>query len=206
MPDLSLEQIARSKGYYLNAGVDEAGRGSLAGPVVAGAVILKWERFKLAVLQDIDDSKKITAAKRQKLFKLLPYYAFIGVGITTVSEIDEKNILMASMIAMTRAVADLPKEPDYVFVDGNRLPELSCPGEFVIKGDSRSFSIAAASIVAKVTRDNIMTKLAKDYPGYGWERNAGYGTPEHKKALARFGVTSHHRKTFAPIIKILNKS
>ena len=206
MPDLSLEQFSRSKGYHLNAGVDEAGRGSLAGPVVAAAVILKWELFKSSVLHEIDDSKKLNAEKRQRLFKLLPSYAFIGLGITNVSEIEKSNILVASMLAMTRAVADLPKRPDYVFVDGNRLPELSCPGEFVIKGDSRSYSIAAASIVAKVTRDNIMKGLAKRCPGYGWERNAGYGTLEHKMALARFGVTNYHRKTFAPIIKILNKS
>ena len=205
MPDLSLENFSRSKGYYFIAGVDEAGRGSWAGPVVAGAVILKWEKLKYSFLLQVDDSKKMSKVKRQRLFELLPSYAFIGIGIADVNEIDQINILKASLLAMTRAIADLPKKPDYAFVDGNNLPNLSCPGEFVVRGDSRSFSIAAASIVAKVTRDNIMANLEKDYPGYGWERNVGYGTPEHKKALERFGVTDHHRKSYAPIIKMLSK-
>ena len=139
------------------------------------------------------------------LFELLPTCAFIGIGIAEVNEIDSLNILEASLLAMARAISDLPQIPDYVLVDGNKLPQLSCPGEFVVRGDSHSFSIAAASIVAKVSRDKIMSNLAKIHTGYGWERNAGYGTREHKLALEQLGVTKHHRKSYAPIIKILSK-
>ena len=139
------------------------------------------------------------------LFEMLPTCALIGVGIADVNEIDRLNILEASFLAMARAISDLPQKPGYVIVDGNKVPDLPYPGEYVVKGDSRSFSIAAASIVAKVTRDNIMVNLAKTYTGYGWERNAGYGTQEHKMALERLGVTEHHRKSYAPIIKILSK-
>ena len=123
----------------------------------------------------------------------------------TDDEIDRLNILEARFLAMARAISDLRRNPDYVIVDGNKVPDLPYPAEFVVKGDSRSLSIAAASIVAKVTRDNIMVNLAKTFTGYGWERNAGYGTQEHKLALERLGVTEHHRKSYAPIIKILSK-
>jgi len=205
VPDFSIEDSARSKGYFFIAGVDEAGRGSWAGPVVAGAVILEADKLIPPLRSELDDSKKLTARKRQMLFEILPTCALIGVGIADVNEIDRLNILEASFLAMARAISDLPRKPGYVIVDGNKVPDLPCPSEYVVKGDSRSLSIAAASIVAKVTRDNIMVKMAKTYTGYGWERNAGYGTQEHKVALERLGVTEHHRKSYAPIIKILSK-
>ena len=205
MPDFSIEDSARSKGYFFIAGVDEAGRGSWAGPVVAGAVILEADKLIPLLRSGLDDSKKLTSRKRQKLFDILPTCASIGVGIADVNEIDKLNILEASLLAMTRAISDLPQIPGYVMVDGNKVPDLPCPGEYVVKGDSCSLSIAAASIVAKVTRDNIMVNLAKTFTGYGWERNAGYGTQEHKLALERLGVTEQHRKSYAPIIKILSK-
>ena len=206
MPDFSIEDLARSNGHFFIAGVDEAGRGSWAGPVVAGAVILEADKLIPPLRSELDDSKKLTARKRQILFEMLPVCASIGVGIADVDEIDRFNILEASFLAMARAISDLPQKPGYIIVDGNRLPDFPYPGECVVKGDSRSFSIAAASIVAKVTRDNIMVNLAKTYTGYGWERNAGYGTQEHKIALERLGVTEHHRKSYAPIIKILSKN
>ena len=205
MPDFSVEDSARSKGYFFIAGVDEAGRGSWAGPVVAGAVILEADKLIPPLRSGLDDSKKLTVRKRQMLFEMLPTCALIGVGIADVNEIDRLNILEASFLAMARAISDLPQKPGYVIVDGNKVPDLPYPGEYVVKGDSRSLSIAAASIVAKVTRDNIMVNLAKTFTGYGWERNAGYGTQEHKMALERLGVTEHHRKSYAPIIKILSK-
>ena len=206
VPDFALERSARSKGYLIIAGVDEAGRGPWAGPVVAGAVVLNLKKLESLNLLEIDDSKKLNPSKRQKIFELLPSYASIGTGIAQVTEIDKVNILKASLLAMARAISDLPAKPDYIYVDGNKLPDLPCPGEAIVKGDRLSISIAAASIVAKVTRDKIMTDLAQDYPGYGWERNSGYGTPEHKKALDQFGVTEHHRMTYAPIIKMLGKT
>ena len=205
VPDFSVEDSARSKGYFFIAGIDEAGRGSWAGPVVAGAVILEADKLIPPLRSELDDSKKLTVRKRQMLFEMLPTCASIGVGIADVNEIDRLNILEASFLAMARAISDLPQKPGYVIVDGNKVPDFPYPGEYVVKGDSRSLSIAAASIVAKVTRDNIMVNLAKTFTGYGWERNAGYGTQEHKMALERLGVTEHHRKSYAPIIKILSK-
>ena len=204
-PDLTLEVSARSKGYSNIAGVDEVGRGPWAGPVVAAAVVLNWEKLEFLPYLEINDSKKLSASKRKKIFDLLPSYASFGVGLAQVNEIDNLNILKASLLAMSRAISDLPKKPDYIFVDGNNLPKLPCSGEPIVRGDCCSISIAAASIVAKVTRDYIMTKLAEAHPGYGWERNSGYGTPEHKKALVQLGVTEHHRISYAPIIKMLGE-
>ena len=206
MPDFELEELVRSQGHNLVAGVDEAGRGPWAGPVVAGAVILPAEKISTPLRSGLDDSKKLSTAKREQLFNLLPSCAVIGIGFADVDEIDDLNILQASFLAMERALKKLAQKPDYALVDGNKLPNLPCPGECVIKGDSRSLSIAAASVVAKVTRDQIMTHLGELYPGYGWERNAGYGTAEHKSALERLGVTKHHRKSYAPIIKILSQT
>ena len=194
------------RGHVLIAGVDEAGRGPWAGPVVAGAVILPAYQTSTPLLSGLDDSKKLSASKRETLFEQLLSCAIIGVGTAEVEEIDGLNILQASLVAMERALEALSPQPDYVLVDGNKLPNLPCPGEYVVKGDGRSFSIAAASIVAKVRRDKIMTQLAEAHPGYGWERNAGYGTAEHQAALERLGVTQHHRKSYAPIIKILSRN
>lgn len=201
MPDFSFEDAV---GGGSVAGIDEAGRGPWAGPVVAGAVILDRSRLPADLLAGLDDSKKLKADRRDALFAALAPYARIGVGMATAQEIDALNILQATMAAMERAVAALGAVPDFALVDGNRVPkDLPCPARAVVKGDGLSLSIAAASIVAKVTRDRMMTELAARYPGYGWECNAGYGTKAHQEGLARLGVTSEHRKTFAPIRKIL---
>ena len=199
MPDFSLE---RAHGGLV-AGIDEAGRGPWAGPVVAAAVILDPDRLPAALAEGLDDSKVLSAAKRRDLFGGLRAYAAIGIGAASVAEIERQNILQASFRAMARALDALPERPWLALVDGNRAPDLACRVETVVRGDARSLSIAAASIVAKVTRDRIMARLAQRYPGFGWERNAGYGTPEHKGALDRCGLTPHHRRTFAPIRKIL---
>ncbi len=180
----------------VGCGVDEAGRGPLAGPVVAAAAII----LSPARLPDgIDDSKRLSAARRVALLKALADCAVYAVGTASVAEIDGINILQATMLAMRRAVARLPLRPDAALIDGNRVPDLTCAAHMLVRGDGRSLSIAAASIVAKVTRDRIMARLAGRYPDYGWERNAGYGTRGHRDALMRFGPTPHHRLSFAPV-------
>ncbi|MBL6767143.1 MAG: ribonuclease HII [Candidatus Micropelagos sp.] len=183
-------------------GVDEAGRGPWAGPVVAAAVYLPSD-YEARGLVGLNDSKKLSEKKRETLFELictLPH----GIGIAEVAEIDTLNILQASMLAMHRAVSALPFTPDFVLVDGNRLPEWDVPSDFLIGGDARSVSIAAASIVAKVTRDRMMVALDAEFPGYGWAGNKGYGVKMHQEGLARLGVTPHHRRSFAPIRKMLS--
>ncbi|KAB7740001.1 ribonuclease HII [Parvibaculum sedimenti] len=181
-------------------GIDEAGRGPLAGPVVAAAVILDMENCP----EGLDDSKKLDEAKREALFAELSTRAEIGVGIASIDEIEELNILWATMLAMSRACAALENPPGFALIDGNRVPKLDCPARAIIGGDARVLSISAASIIAKVTRDRIMNELAAAHPGYGWETNRGYGTPEHLDALNRLGVTPHHRKSFAPIRNMLS--
>ncbi len=205
VPDFEFELRAQERGFNRIAGVDEAGRGPWAGPVVAGAVILNEVDLPLYLREQLNDSKKLSPRKREKLFALLPDCADIGVGVSDVTEIDQINILQASFRAMERALAKLQPPPDYVLVDGNKMSALPYAAESVVKGDNRSLSIAAASIVAKVTRDRIMAGLADQYPGYGWERNAGYGTAEHKAALTCLGVTDQHRKSFSPIRKMLRQ-
>ena len=191
------------------AGIDEAGRGPWAGPVVAAAAILTPAALARPALAGLDDSKKLTAARREVLFDALEQaaaggIAWLGVGRASVAEIDRLNILAATMLAMRRAVAALPVAPDHALVDGNRLPTgLPCPAETLVGGDALSLSIAAASVVAKVTRDRVMAGLATSFPGYGWERNAGYGTAEHRAGLARLGPCPHHRRSFAPIRALL---
>jgi ribonuclease HII len=155
------------------------------------------------LVAELDDSKKLKPGKREALFERLGAEAHIGIGLADVAEIDDLNILGATMLAMARAVEALPVRPDLALVDGNREPDLSCPARCVVRGDAISLSIAAASIAAKVVRDRIMAGLAGDFPGYGWERNAGYGTPEHQAALERLGVTSQHRQSYAPIRRLL---
>jgi len=201
IPDLKFEREAGG----LVAGIDEAGRGPWAGPVVAAAVILDAATLPDVLAAAIDDSKKLRPAHRVELCQALTGCARIGIGAASAPEIDSRNILQATFLAMRRAVEALDITPDTALVDGNRTPELPCPARAIVKGDARSLSIAAASIVAKVTRDRIMTALAARYPGYGWERNAGYGTAEHRDALDGLGVTPHHRKSYAPIIKILSR-
>ena len=202
MPDFNLERAAGG----CVAGIDEAGRGPLAGPVIAAAVILDPKTLPDMLRDGIDDSKLLTKSRREELFAVLQSHAHIGIGGASAAEIDRINILAATLRAMGRAVDDLGIVPDLALIDGNRTPELACPATAVVRGDRASLSIAAASIVAKVTRDRIMAALARRHPGFGWERNAGYGTAEHKQALTRLGVTPHHRKTFAPINKILSLS
>jgi len=203
MPDFTFEYEAIAEGLGPVAGIDEAGRGPWAGPVVAGAVILDPETLPDDLRFGLNDSKKLKADKRDGLLNLLQEHAETGIGIASVEEIDALNILQATMLAMSRAVENLGTKPGMALVDGNRLPELLCPAEALVKGDGRSLSIAAASIIAKVTRDRIMAKLADAHPHYGWERNAGYGTKRHQQALADHGVCEHHRRSFAPIRKIL---
>lgn len=199
MPDLSLEQAAWDQGATIVCGIDEAGRGPWAGPVVAAAVILGPLTQDDVLMAHLNDSKKLSAARREALFRILEQGADIGVGIAEAPEIDALNILEATYVAMRRAIDNLAARPDYALIDGNRMPPLACAGETVVKGDSRSVSIAAASIIAKVTRDRIMTDLAAVCPGYGWERNAGYGTAEHAAALSNLGVTEQHRRSFKPV-------
>ena len=177
------------------AGVDEAGCAPLAGPVVAAAVILDREKFP----RGIDDSKALPAPIREAICARLRKVAVVGVGIATVEEIDRLNIYWARMLAMTRAVDALGTEPAMVLVDGNRCPKWQRPSLAIIAGDAKCRSIAAASIVAKVTRDAIMREYALDHPGYGWETNKGYGTPEHLRALQALGPTPLHRRSFSPV-------
>jgi ribonuclease HII len=179
------------------AGVDEVGRGPLAGPVLAAAVILRRE------VEGLADSKTLRAAVRERLAAELQAAAWIGIGAASTAEIARLDILRATLLAMRRAVARLPVRPASVLVDGDRAPELSMPVACVVGGDARVPAIAAASIVAKVLRDRLMARLDRRWPGYGFARNAGYGTAEHRAALARLGPCPHHRRTFAPVAAAL---
>ena len=202
MPDFAIEIATRVQ--YPDgpvAGIDEAGRGPWAGPVVAAAAILDPDRLPGPLLARIDDSKRLSRAEREALFAPLARHAAIGIGIAEVDEIDSVNILQATLRAMRRALDALNQPVAVALVDGNRSPALPCPVRTVVGGDALSLSIAAASIMAKVTRDRMMAALAADHPGYGWERNAGYGTAEHAGALERLGITLQHRRSFAPIAK-----
>ena len=206
MPDFTLERQWVRRGAARIAGIDEAGRGPWAGPVVAAAVCLPMETLPAELLAGLDDSKKLTRARREALFDRLQACAEIGVGRAGVEEIDSLNILQASLLAMRRAVAALGAPPAAALVDGRQDPGLDCPVETVIKGDGRSLSIAAASIVAKVTRDREMAALAVRHPGYGWERNQGYGTAEHQRALATLGPCAEHRRSFRPISQLVGST
>lgn len=183
------------------AGVDEAGRGPLAGPVVAAAVILP-EKLSDILANGLDDSKKLSAKKRAALEIAIRQEAQFGIGLSDVEEIDAMNILQATMAAMTRAVEALPVRPDFVRVDGNRMPKWGYRAEAVIGGDALHAEISAASILAKEYRDRIMAKAAEQYPQYGWARNKGYGTKEHMAALRTYGATLYHRKSFAPVAQL----
>ncbi|RIA45383.1 ribonuclease HII [Dichotomicrobium thermohalophilum] len=199
MPDFTLEEAAERDCGGLVAGLDEAGRGPWAGPVVAAAVILD----KAMPLDRLDDSKLVAEEAREALFEEICERAIVGVGIVDVPEIDRLNILHASLLAMQTAFARLREPAQSALVDGNRAPDLPCPARAVVGGDARSASIAAASIVAKVTRDRLMRDLDADFPQYGWARNKGYGTQEHAAALVEHGVTIHHRRSFAPVARLL---
>ena len=195
MPDFALEMSCKG----VVCGIDEAGRGPLAGPVVAAAVILDRRRIPHALRYGLDDSKKLAPDAREEFAAILARCARIGIGAASVHEIDRINILQATLRAMRRAVEALGCQPEIALVDGNRPPTLPCAVKTVIGGDGLSLSIAAASVIAKVTRDRLMKQLARRYDGYGWETNVGYGTPEHQAALAALGLTPHHRRSFAPV-------
>jgi ribonuclease HII len=181
------------------AGIDEAGRGPLAGPVYAAAVILDPARLP----RGVDDSKAMTAEAREKAFdKIMERALAVGIGVASVEEIDEINILQATFLAMRRAVDRLSLAPVRAFVDGNRAPAFACPAETIVDGDAKSMSIAAASIIAKVSRDRVMCALDGEHPGYRWAQNKGYGTADHLAALDLLGPTVHHRRSFAPIAQL----
>jgi len=180
------------------AGVDEVGRGSLIGPVYAAAVILKKSINKKL----LKDSKSLTKTKRENLFKYIKKNSIWAIGKASVQEIEKNNILNASLLAMKRAIIKLKRKPQVILIDGNKLPEIkNYKLKCIIKGDQKIPSISAASIIAKVTRDKIITKLGKNFKDYCWNKNSGYGTREHLKAIKKFGITKHHRKTFSPINK-----
>lgn len=199
-PDFSFEQAAYDRGFARVVGVDEVGRGPIAGPVTAAAVILDPANIP----EGLNDSKKLSPKKRQALLRLVLETAVVSVAHASVEEVDSLNIYHASHLAMVRAVQGLPVSADYALIDGNKIPkDLIIPAEAIVKGDARSVSIAAASIAAKISRDAIMESLAQQYPGYGWEQNAGYPSPAHKRALLELGVTPHHRRSFKPVHNIL---
>jgi ribonuclease HII len=197
-PTFSRERAALKRGVWTVAGCDEAGRGPLAGPVVAAAVILDPKRIP----RGLDDSKKLTAAQREDLYVRICARAEVAVAFASPARIDRDNILRASLWALAQAVAGLPLRPQLVFVDGRDRIDCGCDCEAVVRGDAAVASIAAASIVAKVTRDRLMARIGAAHPGYGFERHMGYGVPEHVAALERLGPTVHHRRSFAPVAKL----
>ena len=198
MPDNLIE---RAFGWPLKliAGIDEAGRGPWAGPVVSAVVILNEKNIP----DGLNDSKKLSEKKRLSLYSSIYNFHFVGVGISSIEEIDSMNVLQATFLSMKRAVEDLNPQPEYILVDGNLDPGLNFKTKCIIKGDSISISIAAASVIAKVTRDNLMLKLDKEFPNYNWKKNKGYGTAEHRNALELHGPCKYHRKSFSPINKML---
>lgn len=205
MPDFELENEVKG----VVAGVDEAGRGPWVGPVVAGCAVFLSREVDEWLLANLNDSKKIAKKKREKLYELILAEAtkgnmLIGVGEVSAREIDEVNILNATFLAMKRAVDNAGVFPDMVLVDGNRVPRgIEFPVKVVVKGDAKSYSVSAASILAKVYRDRLMENMAKIYQGYGFEKNAGYGTKEHIAGLRKFGVTPEHRRSYAPVKEFL---
>lgn len=199
VPDFEQEKAAYLRGFSAVCGVDEVGRGPLCGPVTAAAVILDPDNIP----PGLADSKALSATKRAALNEEIHAKAKVSIAHATVGEIDQLNILHASLLAMRRAIEGLGGA-DLALIDGNKTPkDLTIQALTFVKGDARILSISAASIVAKFCRDEIMESLAQQFPGYGWERNAGYPTKEHREALVNLGVTPHHRRSFAPVHKIL---
>jgi ribonuclease HII len=191
----ALEATYLTSGEPITCGIDEAGRGPLAGPVVAAAVVLRPGRIPVG----IDDSKKLTAETRERLYEEIARAGWFAVGIADVGLIDNINILHATLWAMQEAVRALSPMPALALVDGNRLPALTCRADAIVDGDALCLSIAAASIIAKVTRDRLMCALAREFPAYGFEHHKGYATAEHLAALRRHGPSPHHRRSFAPV-------
>ncbi len=190
---LEFEQEAISKGYKHICGVDEAGRGPLAGPVCAAAVILPEN----TIIEGVNDSKKLSEKKREALFEVIKANAVsYSIAYSSVEEIESMNILNATMLAMKRAVEGLDVKADYAMIDGNRLPDLAIDSEFIIKGDAKSVSIACASILAKVSRDRLLYKYAEEYPEYGFDKHKGYGTKAHTQAIKEYGPCPYHRMSF----------
>ena len=199
-PDYSEETRLRRRRFRAVCGVDEVGRGPLAGPVTAAAVILNPNHIP----EGLNDSKRLSEKQRERLYSLIINSSVVSVTHVSVEDIDRLNILQASLLAMLRAVEVLERTPDYALIDGNKIPQdLFCPATALVKGDSKSVSIAAASIVAKISRDRLMKALGRENPGYGWEKNVGYPTKEHFLALRDLGVTPHHRRSFKPVHNIL---
>ena len=202
LPDFDVETGLIKKGYKAIAGVDEVGRGCIAGPVTAAAVILNPQKIP----SGLNDSKKVNFKNREKIFQSIQDTCTFCVAHSSVEEIDQINILQASLLSMKRAILGLNIKPDFVLIDGNKSPKgLESNFETIIKGDSKSLSIAAASIVAKITRDRIMSRLDKEFPGYNWSQNAGYPTKMHKSAILDIGITPYHRRSFKPVYNILYK-
>jgi ribonuclease HII len=206
MPDYIFENASGRLNGKTICGVDEVGRGPLAGPVIACAAIIPHQGLPPALQSMIRDSKQLSDTQRNRLYPDLVALCPHALGEASATEIDHINILQASLLAMRRAVAALPLTPDHALIDGNRSPGIDCAMTLIIKGDSKSLSIAVASIIAKVTRDQLMRQLAHQHPAYGWERNAGYPTADHLAALERHGLTPHHRQSFAPVARRLRQS
>ncbi len=194
-PDFTLENELSG----IVAGVDEVGRGSLAGPVISAAVVFTDRN---TIIRGINDSKKLTAKSRQVLYKKITSTAKLGIGIASVKEINSYNILQATKLSMQRALMDLRLELDYVLVDGNQPPKIKWQTKSIVNGDNLSISIAAASIIAKITRDQLMQELHHQYPEYNWYKNKGYGTKEHIETIKIYGITEHNRESFMPILKL----
>ena len=208
MPTFRYEMRCEGAGAVRIAGIDEVGRGPLAGPVVAAVAVIDRSLARRKLLRLIDDSKKLALEDREKAYEAMIASGAVrfAVGEASVEEIDSINILQATFVAMRRALAALSEQPDMVLIDGDRVPpELGCRAETIVGGDAHSYSIAAASIFAKVTRDRYMHALASSFPGYGWETNRGYKTPQHLAALNRLGPTPHHRRSFAPVMRLLER-
>lgn len=195
MANYEIEKALRG----LVCGIDEVGRGPLVGPVTAACVYIPEHSLEHGFWQIVTDSKKLTEKKREMLYPLITEHCIWGIGNANVKEIDQINILQASLLAMRRAYEHMALPMDHALIDGNRPAGINCQERTVVKGDSKSLSIAAASIVAKVHRDNYMKKLHQDYPEYGWDSNAGYGTKTHIEAIGQYGITEHHRTSFKPI-------
>ena len=210
MPSFDLELMLQHQGFSLVAGVDEAGRGPLAGPVVAAAAILPQALFSAPTCPDwietIDDSKVLTPLQRRRALEHIEAQATVGVGMASSQEIDSRGIVPATKLAMRRAIGNLPLRPSHLLIDFVRLPRLRIPYRAVVHGDAISYSIAAASIVAKVTRDRLMEEADSLYEGYGFSRHKGYGTPQHLRTLKALGPCPIHRRSFSPVRAMLGNS